>query len=287
MAKVMILASYAPSLLNFRGPLMKALTLKGHKVVACAPDISIDIEKKLSQINVTGHSLSMQRTGVNPLKDWKTLAALKKIIVKEKPDVLLGYTIKPVIYGSLVSRYARVPETYAMITGLGYTFFGDTIYRKLLSRFVQLLYRAALKGCRFVFFQNPDDINLFLKLRLVKKAQAILINGSGVDLDHFQVTPLPSVPSFLLIARLIKEKGIYEYAEAARIIRKQYPEIKFALVGWIDSSPAAIHISDLQKWQQDGLIQYSGRVSDVRMSISCLVCIRSALLQGGYSEDSS
>ena len=175
---------------------MKTLTLKGHKVVACAPDISIDIEKKLSQIHVTGHSLSMQRTGVNPLKDWKTLTALKRIIVKENPDVLLGYTIKPVIYGSLVSRYARVPETYAMITGLGYTFFGDTMYRKLLGWFVQLLYRAALKGCRFVFFQNPDDIKLFFKTPPCQKSTGCLITGLALTWIIFRSRRYLQYPRF-------------------------------------------------------------------------------------------
>lgn len=268
MAKVMLLASYAPSLLHFRGIFMETLSQHGHEVIACAPNICSEISKNLSQINVVGHSLPMQRTGLNPFKDLNTLLALRKIFIKERPDVLFSYTIKPVIFGSIVAHYSKVPKNYALITGLGYVFLGCSLKRRILRSLAKSLYKIALKRCELVFFQNLDDIELFIKLRIVKQKQTALINGSGVDLNYYQIKPLPKKPSFLLIARLIIEKGIQEYIEAAYIIRDRYPESVFTIVGWIDSSPAKINSSDLQKWQQDGVIKYKGEKKDVRNSIA-------------------
>lgn len=267
MAKIILLASYAPSLLNFRGPLLKAMVQQGHEVIACSPEIDCDIESLLLEFGVASHSVPLHRTGLNPVKDWVTVSALKKLFLREKPDAVLSYTIKPVIYGSLAARFASVPKIHAMITGLGYAFSGNTLKQKIIGKVAQVLYRFALKKNNKVFFQNPDDLDLFIRLRLIQKKQMVLINGSGVDLEYYRNVFLPKKISFLLIARLIKEKGIQEYVEAARIIRERYPGINFSLVGWIDSSPTAIDPEDLKKWQLDDLIDYKGKMEDVRPAI--------------------
>ena len=264
----MVFGSFAPSLIIFRGVLIQDIISAGHKVIACAPEIDQNTAAWLLEAGVASHSIPLQRTGLNPCKDYYTVTILKKLLLLERPDVILSYTVKPVIYGSLSAFWAGVPNIYSMITGLGYAFSGNTLRRKIIGKIAQTLYRIALKKNNKVFFQNPDDRDEFVKLRLVKKRQSILINGSGVDLDHYQATPLPTKKAFLLISRLIKEKGIHEYVEAARIIKDQYDEVTFTLVGWIDPTPSAINPKDLQKWQHDGLIEFKGKMEDVRPALT-------------------
>lgn len=260
----------AHSLVNFRGSLMQAMTDLGHEVVACASDSPGEIISRLSELGVEYHEIPLQRTGVNLLFDLRTIASLRSLLRVQRPDCALFYTIKPVIYGSLASRWAGVPRVFSMITGLGYAFGQDTLRQRMLSKAVCHLYRRALRTNEAVFFQNPDDMALFVERRLIDDpGKAVLINGSGVDLAHYQKTPpATSGPVFLLIARLLKDKGIYEYVEAARIIKQKYPDSAFWLVGPFDSNPSAIDQSTVEQWQAEGIIEYLGRTLDVRPYIA-------------------
>lgn len=248
----------AHSLVNFRGSLMQAMTDLGHEVVACASDSPGEIISRLSELGVEYHEIPLQRTGVNLLFDLCTIASLRSLLRVQRPDCALFYTIKPVIYGSLASRWAGVPRTFSMITGLGYAFGGETLKQRMLSAALCQLYRRASKSNEAVFFQNPDDRLFFAEKRLIDDPnKAVLINGSGVDLAHCQKTPpVTRGPVFLLIARLLKEKGIGEYVEAARIIRQKYPSAEFHLVGPFDSNPCAIGRSTVERWRAEGVIQY-------------------------------
>jgi len=173
-----------------------------------------------------------------------------------------------VVYGSLAARLIKVPKIYSIITGLGDAFLESNFRTRVLGVIVRKLYRWVLSYNDKVFFQNPDDLQLFSTKRLIKKPdQAVLVNGSGVDVDLFQTALYPEVPSFLLIARLLKEKGVYEYVEAARIVKQTYPTIKFKLVGYIDNKPSAISEQELQDWIQSGTIEYLGYLRDVRPAI--------------------
>jgi len=268
MAKIILLGSYAPSLVNFRGSLLKEFVKQGHEVIAYAPEISPSVKTILEGYGVSYYDVPLSRTGLNPWKDIKTIIALRYLFLKEKPDAVLSYTIKPVLYGSIAAWLGGVSNIYSMITGLGYSFMGNSVKQRIVGKIAQLLYKISTKRNTKVFFQNPDDLSLFIKLDLVQKEQTVLINGSGVDLKHFSIKPLPEAVSFLLIARLIKEKGIQEYAEAARIIRDRYPDTKCTLVGRVDPSPAAINPIDLKNWQQDGLLDFKGRMEDVRPAIA-------------------
>lgn len=268
MAKIIILASYAPSLINFRGPLLAAISKQGHEIIACCPNIDPETKSSLTELGVTTYSVSLNRTGINPIQDLFSFLSLKKIFRRLKPDIVFSYTIKPVIYGSLAAFAAGVPDIYAMITGLGYSFSRNTFKQKIIGNFTRYLYKTALKKNKRVFFQNPDDKENFVQQRLIKESKCRIVNGSGVDLDYYQTQPLPSKTSFLLITRLIKEKGVYQYVEAARIVRELHPSISFSLVGWIDSSPDSINPQDLKSWQQEGIIHFKGRMSDVRPAIT-------------------
>jgi glycosyltransferase involved in cell wall biosynthesis len=268
--KILVIGSLACSLVNFRGELLKSLVSRGHEVVACAPAISTDICKQLTSFGVRCRDVAISRTGLNPVADCKTVFSLCKLFREEKPERILVYTIKPVIYGSLAARFVGNNGMFVMITGLGYAFAEKKSFRHRLVGYVaNLLYRQALKSCRGIFFQNPDDLNEFQQRNLIpSKTSTVVINGSGVDSEHFSPVQLPDVPSFLLIARLIIDKGVREYVRAAKIIKKKYPAAKFRLAGWIDTNPAGISEQELEEWQNKGVIEYLGALEDVRPAIT-------------------
>lgn len=268
--KTIVFAGYAESLLNFRGPLLSALVKEGNHVITCAPGNDANIVNRLSKLGVDYQAIPIQRTGMNPVHDIRTLFFLYRLLRKEHPNILLAYTVKPVIYGSLAARLAGINNCFSMITGLGFAFQRDTLKNKFINFFVCCLYRLSLSKNKAVFFQNPDDKELFIKSKLIgKNTNAILINGSGVDLNHYSMMPVVKTPiAFLLIARLISEKGIEEYAEAARQLKKRYSKVSFRLVGWFDNNPSAIKKSKVMEWHKQGIVEYLGDADDVRPFIA-------------------
>lgn len=193
------------------------------------------------------------------------------------------YTIKPVIYGTIAAWLARVPRRYALVTGLGYAFTGTR--QGLVTHLVRILYRFALRRTHKVFFQNPDDERLFRQLRLLPAdIPSVVVNGSGVDVAQFSVHALPvGPPVFLMIARLLGDKGIREYVDAARRMKARYPETVFRLVGWIDENPDAIHEQELNDWVSEGVVEYLGRLSDVRPAIAdCTVYVLPSYREGTW-----
>ena len=276
--KFLMICSYLPSALNFRGKLLEAIQAKGYEIHVFAPDLT-DFADELNQLQQLGyqiHEIPMQRTGTNPLKDLNTLMRMYCLIRQIKPDVVLSYTIKPVIYGTLAAWLAGVPKRYALITGLGYAFQNvGSGKRSLFQKMVYGLYGYALKHADKVFFQNPDDLKLFQDMHLLEANKpTVVVNGSGVNVQDFEVMPLPLneqgivKASFLLIARLLGDKGVREYAEAARIIKAKYPETEFHLVGWIDDNPSAISQAELDAWVSEKTVNYWGKLSDVRPAIA-------------------
>jgi len=267
--KIFVLGSFASSLSNFRGKLLAALSNAGAELHLAAPDLLSDAAtlQALAALGGRRHDIPLMRTGMNPLQDGGTLLAAVRLLHQVKPTHFLGYSIKPAIYGTLAAWLAGVPRRTVLITGLGYAFSGRaTGLRGMLQHMLRLLYRLALSRATCVIFQNPDDRALFIQLRLVDPSKTAVVNGSGIPLDDFPQRPLPPPAQchFLLIARLLRDKGINEYIEAARNIRRRYPQAVFHLAGWIDSNPAAIAESDLQSWIADGVIVYHGRLADVR-----------------------
>lgn len=264
MAKILVISHYTRSLLNFRGELIKTLVRRGHEVFAFGPEKGF--EKEIAKLGASFVPIRLQRSSVNPLEDFMTFRELLTLIRNIRPDVVFSYAIKPVIYGSLAAGIAKVPRIYSLITGLGYTFVNESIKQKLLNKGVVFLYRLALRYNQVVFFQNRDDLELFKALRILNnRVEAVVVNGSGVDLQRFYPAPPVCSPlSFILVARLIKDKGIIEYAEAARIVKKRYPEVVFRLLGPFDENPNGLSKEVIARWVDEGIIEYLGETNDVR-----------------------
>src|SRR5690606_3634520 len=216
--RFLLIAGFPDSILQFRGALLDALQAQGLDVHVAAPglDSRSAMHQALRARGMTAHDIPLQRTGMNPAKDLRSLLSLWRLMRRLRPHYTLAYTIKPVIYGTLAGWLAGVPQRYALITGLGYAFQGDDQAkdrRGTLRNVAKTLYRQGLKKAHKAFFQNPDDEALFRGLKILHPGQSThVVNGSGVDLDRYQVAPLPKAPHFLLIARLLGDKGVREYA---------------------------------------------------------------------------
>jgi glycosyltransferase involved in cell wall biosynthesis len=277
--KFLIIASYPDSILKFRGVLIQELNNLGFKIHIAVPELdeAPEVRTELEALGYKVHNIFMDRTGTNPISDFRSFIELFILMLQIRPKYIIGYTIKPVIYGLLAGFFARIPHRFALITGLGYTFqsIENKVHHKsLLQRIVFMLYSFSLSHAEKVFFQNPDDQALFRSLKLLKPdVQSIVVNGSGVDIHDYNVTPLTQTtdmvgPVFLLIARLLVDKGVREYAAAAKIIKNKYPNTLFNLVGWIDKNPNSISQSELDEWIADGRLTYLGKLSDVRSAIT-------------------
>ena len=269
MTTVAIVASYPDSVILFRGALIDDLIAGGATVHVAAPDLGPESRwrKAVEERGAVAHEVPLHRTGLNPVRDAWTLVGLGLLFLKIRPDVLIGYTIKPVIYGTVMAWITGVPRRFALITGVGYLFTGDR--RGFLSGLVRRLYRFALGKADTVFFQNPDDRALFTDVGILSHSTSVVVvNGSGIDVEAFTVKPLPEGDAvFLMIARLLSDKGVREYAEAAAKVRDAWPNARFRLAGWIDDHPDAISEQELESWIEGGNIEFLGYLDDVRPAI--------------------
>jgi glycosyltransferase involved in cell wall biosynthesis len=235
-----------------------------------APDFINDQRKQLRNIGATPVDIYMDRTGQNVFKDLASIYNLIKKLKEIDPDITFSYGIKPVVYGLWASRLAGVEHRYAMVAGLGTLYVErdeGTLKDKLSRKLADYLYGYSLPFADRVFFQNPDDIQLFIENNLISKEKPFLINGSGVDIEHYRSSNYQKDPiRFTLVSRLIKEKGIYEFVEVARKVKQRYPQktIKFTLLGDVDSNPNSVQIPELKAWVEEGIIEWPGHVDNVK-----------------------
>lgn len=266
---IVICSNYAWTIFNFRMPLIRSLTSSGFKVVLITQFDGY--EKKIASEVHDVVPLFISRKGINPIIDIITLIDLVKKLKLIKPDYLFVFTIKPVIYGSLAARFLNIPNLVT-ITGLGTTF----ISKNWLTKVVKFLYRFSLKNSEVVFFQNNDDKQLFINSGLINQEVCKYIPGSGIDLNKFKFFDLPDKPNmtFLLIARMLGDKGIYEFIDAARILKKLYPKTNFQLLGAIDvENRTAITSGEINNWVNEGVVDYLGTTDNVSTFIRDSSCI--------------
>jgi glycosyltransferase involved in cell wall biosynthesis len=266
--RVVVLGSLPASLINFRGPLIAELVARGHRVFALAPAIDEDIAAQVRALGAEPVSIRLGRTSLNPFGALATLRDLARTFRTIAPDTIIAYTIKPIVLGAVAARTARVPRFVGLVTGLGYAFTAGREPKRLLSRAVgKRMYRRAFARASLAIFQNPDDLGEFRRLRLLPPSlPTALINGSGVDIGHFSPVPLPAGASFLLIARLLRDKGIIEFGRAAAQLKAERPDVRISLVGFLDTSPNGIGRADLDAMVAAG-IDYLGPQTDVRPAI--------------------
>ena len=264
-------ANSAWNIVNFRGPLVAGLRKAGWRVIALAPD-----DGHAAAIRALGaefEPIRVDSSGMSPLGDARLFADYLALLRRVRPQLFLGFTVKPNIYGSLAARLLGI-RTINNISGLGTAFMAPGPLNWLVSG----LYRLALRKSHRIFFQNPDDLSLFVGKGLVGAGQAALVPGSGIDLQRFR--PAPSTRRevtafrFLFVGRLLRDKGMVEYAEAARLLRPAWPDVEFAILGFAGSdNRSAVPIEDVERWQGEGIVKYLGDTDDVRPFLADADCV--------------
>jgi len=281
---IAVVASLTSSLVNFRLELLRSLVANGLDVYALAPDDDRNTVARIEALGVRFIRIPMARTTTSPIDDLKSLFALLRIFIQIRPDIVLPYTMKPIIYGCLAARLARVPRRFALVTGLGYVFIEREPRRsKLALRWLSVrLYRMALHGVEKIFVYNEADAADLRDHAIASDGVIVRVPGSGVDTAHFAASPPPDGPPvFIMVARLLRDKGVGEYVAAARMLRRRYPDAHFRLLGPFDSNPAAISRAEMKAWIAEGVIEYLGETGDVRPYLAdCSVFVLPSYREG-------
>ena len=265
--RICVLGNQSRAVFLFWRVLMNEARARGHSVLCLVPQGDEKSDKNIEDLGVSIRHYSLDRKGINPLRDVRTFLDLKRIFHEEQIDLLFATTIKPVIYGCIAARLADIPHVYATITGLGYAFEADSFLKKIVHAVSVVLYRTALSRIEGVFFQNRDDARLFRSCGILTDASRVLFaRGTGVDTARFPVQPLPDTSQglvFLTVGRLLIAKGFCEFAEAARRVKKKYPQCRFQILGPREQGLGSISDERLQQWKEEGAVEYLGATSDV------------------------
>ncbi|OZI38786.1 glycosyltransferase family 1 protein [Bordetella genomosp. 5] len=265
MSKTLLFVVNNPAFfMSHRAPLALAAQAEGYDVHVATMDGPAVAD--IQALGLTHHAIPMTRSGKQPLQELGTLMALVRLFKRLRPDLVHLVTIKPVLYGGLAARLARVPAMVAAISGLGFVFVARGGKAALVRGVVSVLYRLALghRNSKIVF-QNANDRELLGKVGAVRDDQVEMIRGSGVDLAEYRAEPEPPEPAVaLMVARLLRDKGVFEFVEAARLLREQGLPVRLRLAGGIDpGNPASVTPEELQRWRDEGLVEVLGERRDV------------------------
>ena len=273
MKRLLITSRCSWTIYNFRRGIVKKAINEGYKVY-CA-SLKDEYTSKLLDLGVEFTALPLSKRGLNIFEELSLLFSFIKLIQSIKPDIIHNFTIKPVIYSSIATLFFKKPKVVNSITGLGYVFSEES--SAWLKIFIIFLYKIVLGRSYKVFFQNEDDLNTFLKHKIIKREKAILVPGSGVDIEHFSKKVIHTNEKeleskkvkFVMVSRLIKSKGVYEYVNAAKILKKKKNNVSFTLVGGLDDgNDDSIDEKLFDKWKKESLIDIIGEVEDVRLYLA-------------------
>ncbi len=284
--RFVIVNGIGDSVVAFRGALVRDLVGRGHEVIVSTPfPIERDsdtVRREVEALGATCVFSPLRRSSLNPLSEWRTRWHYRALFKRLRPDGVLATNPKPVFHAMRAARAAGVPKRVALITGLGYAFIGESMRARLLRLIAVRLYRRAMRDSTTVLFQNKSDRYEFEERKLLVRGLAVAqVGGSGVDLAHFPQVAVPKDHIFLMVARLLGDKGVREYAAAARAVREHRSDCRFRLVGWIDENPSAIRQEELDAWVQEGTIEYAGRLDDVREELAqCSVFVLPSYREG-------
>ena len=247
---------------NFRGDLIKDMIKLGYTVYVTGPN-RIDVDK-IEQLGARFIEIQNDKNGVNIIADVRYFLQLLKLFKKIKPTITLGYTVKPVIYTAIAARLAGVKSINSMITGVGYLFISKSKRARILKYIVLILYRIGLKCASNVIFQNPDDLNEFVDNKLVSRDKTYIVNGSGVDMSRFRVAPMPEKLTFFMLSRMMYSKGVMEYAMAAEILKREFPDVRFMMLGAFENIQDSIPERQFrERFIDSEILDYSGETNDV------------------------
>ncbi len=279
--KILIVSNTAWSVYNFRLGLINPLIEQGYKVFVLAKDDGY--EARVAAEGCFFISLkNLDRKGKNPLREISLFFRMFLTFKRVKPDLILSFTIKPNIYGAIAAKFLKI-KCICTVTGLGYVF----LNKRFFTYLVRLMYKIAFHFPEEVFFQNTDDLNHFIKLRIVNSSKTRLVRGSGVNTEHFTPVLCDSVKrfnqkiSFLFVGRILYDKGVNEFVEASKIVKQQYSETEFNMLGSIDNqNPSSVPFSEVKKLEENNIINYLGYVEDVRQYI----CVSDVIVLPSYRE---
>lgn len=269
MKKIIILNNTAQNILGFRKHLVQFLLAQDYQVYAMATDFTDQTKKEVKILGAIPIDYTFARGGLNPFADLKNMKRLEKIFKQIQPDVLLSCFSKPVIFGTLAAKNAKVPKIIAMLEGLGYTFTeqpeGQSLKAKLIKQIQVFLYKLALPKTDTIIFLNPDDPKDLLDKYHIKVKKREILGAIGLNLDEYQFSNAPTNSiSFIFVARLLREKGIFEYLKAAKIVKTKYPSAIFRVIGNFDSeNPGALKQDELKYYIDNNIVEYPGFVDNV------------------------
>ena len=265
MYTVLIIGAYSESIINFRGDLIRFLVKKNCKVYAMSEKTTIENELKIKNLGATFISYNVERHGLNPLNELKTFLDLKKSINTINPDILISYTIKPVIWSGLAILFNKKVKYFPFIEGLGYAFQKKNLHRLILKKLAIFLYKISLYRSTGVIFLNKDNQNTFIINNIISKDKCYIIDGIGVNLDYFEKQELQHGDlTFLMISRFLGEKGVKEYLQAAKIIKNKFSNIKIQLLGTFDNSLDSISPILIDDALREKIIEIIPQQKDVR-----------------------
>ena len=254
----LFICTQSNQIITFRKPLIAELQNRGNKVSAIAFDE--DYKEQVNAMEVDLYCVPAANRSINPFQILSLNGRIKKIIKQVSPDIVFTFMLKPNTFGVLAAHKAGIKNIYSMVEGAGDVFIKNGLKWKLIRKIVCHLYKKTLNFSKKVFFLNNDDKTEFIERKLVKEEQCEVIHGIGVDLEHFSYKPVKNGRTFLMIARMLKTKGVYEYCECARIVKQKYPDAVFNYLG----AEGDIKLSDIDEYIKDGSVNYLGTTNDVR-----------------------
>jgi glycosyltransferase involved in cell wall biosynthesis len=262
--RIVISASNGKSLVNFRGSLIREMIHRGHEVICTSIEPLDDMKDEINKLGAKYHCIPGTRTDINIFSNIKMIVNFIRAYRVLKPDLCFLYMSKPVVFGGLAAIICRIRHIVVFVTGLEVVFYSNGIKNIILRIILIIFFKIVHRKCDSVFFMSHDDYTKMLRWKVVKKDQAILVNGSGVNMEHFTRKDMPEADTVCMTARLLWSKGIREYAQAAEIVRIKYPWVNFLLVGGLDENPEALSEQELEAIIKKGYVHYYGYTEDVR-----------------------